>query len=59
MMGMMACEACGVEHDRDENAAVNLRRQGQPSSNVEAAEDPASVGRRPMKRESDRLSQVA
>ena len=53
------CPACGVEHDRDANAAVNLRRLGQPSSNVEAAEDPASAGRRPAKRESDGLSQVA
>ena len=33
------CPGCGVDHDRDENAAINLRRQGLPSLGVEAAED--------------------
>ena len=48
------CPACGVDHDRDENAAINLRRQGLPALGVDAcvrpAESPAAAVEAPTRR---------
>ena len=35
------CPECGAEHDRDENAAKNLWRQGRSPTNAEIVSDPA------------------